>query len=99
ATVAPRRAAAHAASAPAWPPPITMMSKSLRFTQVQPFVSEIFVGSALADENPQDIRPIGLRETPSAKAEPTHAFHSFLTIGHPHPADDAPARRRTQARN
>src|SRR4051812_10099429 len=29
ATRAPRRDAAHAASAPAWPPPITMMSKSV----------------------------------------------------------------------
>src|SRR5438445_7119978 len=31
ATIAPRRAAAHAASAPAWPPPMTMMSKLFRF--------------------------------------------------------------------
>src|SRR5688572_33203633 len=30
ATRAPRRDAHHAASAPAWPPPITMMSKSFR---------------------------------------------------------------------
>src|SRR5438552_5495541 len=66
ATFAPRRAAAHAASAPAWPPPITMMSKSLRFTQEIP--------SAKADPTKafralsQSIVPIGAMSLAHADA-------------------------------